>query len=54
MFHTALLYESPLFATPFANRPVDECSEAILKPDLERTNDLSCNSLFAAPMNNSL
>jgi hypothetical protein len=32
MFYTALLCESLLFATPFANRPVGECSEAILNP----------------------
>jgi hypothetical protein len=29
IFRTALLYQSPLFAVPFANRPIDERSEAI-------------------------
>jgi hypothetical protein len=32
MFHGALLCKSALFAILFANRPVDECSEAILDP----------------------
>lgn len=32
MFRTALLCKSPLFATLFANRAVDECSEGISNP----------------------
>jgi hypothetical protein len=32
MFRTALLCKSSLFAAVFANRPVDECSEAISNP----------------------
>jgi hypothetical protein len=32
MFRSALLCKSVLFAMLFANRPVDECSEAISNP----------------------
>jgi hypothetical protein len=32
MFRSALLCKLALFAMLFANRPVDECSEAMLNP----------------------
>jgi hypothetical protein len=32
MFRSALLCKSPLLATLFENRPVDQCSEAIFNP----------------------
>jgi hypothetical protein len=32
MLRSALLCKSPLFAMLFANRPVDECSEAKFNP----------------------